>query len=72
MPKPQLVSPQPEPVHGYCAICEGPIERGMQWTFTRQMNRIHNDPDRCIEVLHPEIVNTFLRTNPRYEWPNYK
>ena len=60
-----------EPMHGYCAVCGGRIERGMWWTLTRQMNRVHEDADRCIQVLHPEVVADFLKTNPRYEWPGY-
>lgn len=61
-----------DPVHGYCTVCDGRIDRGMQWTLTGQMNRVHADPDRCIEALHPAITKAFIKANPRYEWPGYK
>lgn len=60
------------PLHGYCAVCNGPIRIGMQWKFTAQMNRVHVDADRCIEVLHPKVIDAFFNANPNYEWPDYR
>ncbi len=54
--KKKASKPKPGPTHGYCAVCYGPIEKGMQWTFTRQLNRVHLDPDRCVQVLNPELI----------------
>jgi len=55
------------PTHGFCAVCTGPIVRGVKWTFTGMLNRVHADRDDCIAVLHPKLYQAFLKTNPHYK-----
>ncbi len=55
-----------DPAHGFCTLCKGPIVKGVQWTLTGMMNRIHSDPDDCIAVLRPSIYKRFIKANPRY------
>ena len=44
-----------EPTHGFCTVCKGAIPKGVQWTLTRLMFRVHADPDDCIFVLRPRM-----------------
>ena len=54
------------PVHGYCVVCKGGIPRGVNWTLTGQLNRVHADPDDCIAKLRPHRYAAFMKVNPRY------
>lgn len=54
------------PIHGFCTLCKGPIPKGVNWTLTGMMNRIHSDPDDCIAVLRPSIIKKFMKLNPTY------
>jgi len=40
------------PLHGYCAVCRGPIPKGKQWTLTAELFRVHANVDQCINWLH--------------------
>lgn len=56
----------PNPTHGYCTVCRGPIPKGVNWTLTGQLNRVHADPDDCIAVLRPSVYKRFMKLNPNY------
>lgn len=49
------------PNHGYCEVCQGPINYPQMWTLTGNMSRIHENQDHCIRSLHLRhgmVVNT--------------
>jgi len=57
---------QEQPTHGYCSVCGGAIPKGVQWTLTSILQRVHSDPDDCIAVLHPKLYKKFIKANPTY------
>ena len=56
-----------EPTHGYCAVCKGPIPKGVTFTFTEMMFRVHSSPDDCLRVLRPSYVKAFMKVNPHFK-----